>query len=229
MSRTGLLSVLLLTATLFLVAALLPDEQLSPQLDTPWNVTLSPRGNSQLLGITLGESTLLDAQRRWKEAAEITLFLPKQGDAKVEGYFERVTLGGIRASIVTEIEVTPEQLQQLTDQGARISTQGDGSRKITLNGAGLEIVEQSTINSLTYLPKANLQPEVIKKRFGIPLETFRIEKDQLEHWVYPHIGLDIVVSEERKEVLQYVPPADIERLLKPLREQATASPAPPPA
>lgn len=219
MSHTGLLAVLLFTGILFLGASLLPDEELNPQLDTPWNVTVSANGNSHLLGITLGESTINEAQQYWKEAPKITLFIPEQGTPKVEAYFQEVTLDGIRANIVTEIEISDTQLQTLVEQGARISTQGDGSRKVTLDGEGVTVVEQSPISSLTYLPKANLSPAVIKKRFGLPTHTFRMEKDKIEHWVYPLIGLDLVLSDETKEVLQYVPPREIGRLLEPLQQQ----------
>ena len=229
MNRTGLLAVLLLTAALFLIMMLLPDEQAAEPIHTPWSVTLSERGNSQLLGITLDESTLLQAQQQWRASPKITLFMPKEAPAKVEAYFERVTLGGIRASIVAEITVPETELTTLIDQGARISTQGDGSRKITLDGTGVGIVEQSIITSLTYLPKANLPSEVIKQRFGTPTETFRIEEDKIEHWIYPQIGLDLVFSEETKEVLQYVPPSRFERLLAPLRKRANAQPLQPPA
>ncbi len=225
MSRTGLLAVLLFTAILFVGASLLPDEELNPQLDTPWNVTVSPEGNSHLLGITLGKSTIHEAQQYWKEAPEITLFIPEQSTPKVEAYFQEVTLGGIRANIVAEVHVSETELQTLIAQGARISTQGDGSRKVTLDGEGVTVVEQSPISSLTYLPKANLSPEVIHKRFGLPTHTFRNEKEKIEHWVYPFIGLDLVLSEETKEVLQYVPPREIERLLKPLQQQFNDAPA----
>jgi len=230
MNRTGLLAVLLLTAALFLIMMLLPDEQAAEPIHTPWSVTLSERGNSQLLGITLDESTLLQAQQQWRASPKITLFMPKESPAKVEAYFERVTLGGIRASIVAEITVPETELTTLIDQGARISTQGDGSRKITLDGTGVGIVEQSIITSLTYLPKANLPSEVIKQRFGTPAETFRIEEDKIEHWVYPEIGLDLVFSEETKEVLQYVPPSRFDRLLAPLQRRTNAAqPLQPPA
>ncbi len=223
MSRTGLLAVLLFTAILFLGASLLPDEERNPQLDTPWNVTVSPEGNSHLLGITLGESSVDEAQQYWKKAPKITLFIPEQGTPKVEAYFQDVTLGGIRANIVVEAKVPNRQLQVLIEQGARISTQGDGSRKVTLDGDGVTAVEQSPISSLTYLPKADLPVAVIHKRFGLPTHTFRNEKEKIEHWVYPFIGLDLVLSEETKEVLQYVPPREIDRLLEPLQQLNVSS------
>ena len=215
MQRTGLLAVLLLTTLLFLAASFIPDESVGPQHNTPWDITLSTTGNSQLFGITLGESLLDDAQRQWKEAAEITLFLTEGAPSKVEAYFQQVTVGGLRASIVAEIQVNEKEMTTLINQGARISTQGDGSRKITLSDEGVEGVEQSVVNSLTYLPKSNLSKEIIQRRFGLPNQVFIMENG-VEHWVYPQWGLDISISEQEKEVLQYVPPSQFERLLAPL-------------
>lgn len=222
MDRTGLIAVLLLTATLFLVAGLLPEESSPPATHAPWDITLSPTGNSQLLGITLGESRLREAQILWQEAAEITLFLADESSAKVEAYFQQIAMGGVRARVVAEVGVEESQLQQIIDQGARISTQGDGSRKITLDGEGITIVEESPIISLTYLPKANLSAETLQRRFGPPAETLVMESG-VEHWLYPLSGLDIAISEEGKEVFQYVSPHQFERLSVPLRKQQSST------
>ncbi len=229
MNRTGLLAVLLFTAVLFLIASLLPDELTSPQIDTPWNVTINTVGDSHLFGITLGKSSVGEAEQYWREAPEITLFIPPAGAPKVEAYFQQVVLGGIRASIIAEVSLPDEQLQQLIADGARISTQGDGSRKVMLDGAGARIVEQSPISSLTYLPKANLSAEVIRKRFGNPDRIFHHDQEKIEHWIYPRIGLDLVLSAETKEVLQYVRPAEFERLLTPLQQRFSDGPDQPPA
>ncbi len=217
MQRNILLAVLALVALLFAGAQLLPDQPATSAEDAPWNITLSPSGNSQILGVTLEESPLREAELRWREAPKITLFLPESGRPKVEAFFQRVTPGGPRASIVAEITVSEANLERLIDSGARISTQGDGSRKVTLDGAGVEMVMNSIISSITYLPKSNLSAETIRKRFGEPSEIHPDPDEGVEHWIYPEIGLDIVTSEEGKELFQYVSPRHIGRLTAPLR------------
>ncbi|MBT3197417.1 MAG: hypothetical protein HN842_00320 [Gammaproteobacteria bacterium] len=225
MRRTGLLAVLLFTATLFLLAGLLPEEKTVPLTHTPWEVMLNAEGDSQLLGITLGKSRLSEAQLIWREQAEITLFLPREAPAKVEAYFQQINLGGIRASLVTEVQVEELRLQQIIDQGARISTQGDGSRKITLDGEGVTIVEESPIVSLTYLPRSNLSTETLQNRFGPPAETLLMATGT-EHWLYPRIGLDIAISGQGREVFQFVPPHQFDRLRIPLQSEGREGDAP---
>ena len=45
------------------------------------------------------------------------------------------------------------------------------------------------------------------------------EEPGVVHWLYPVKGLDVVVREEGKEVLQYVAPREFERLARPLVEK----------
>ncbi|MBC8518805.1 MAG: hypothetical protein H8D24_00160 [Gammaproteobacteria bacterium] len=209
------------TLSLIAIAAvailLLPDEDNSTSGTAPWEIIITPSGNSRLLGITIGESLLKEAQTVWQEEPEITLFLPENGEPKVEAYFQRIASGGVRASIVTEIKVDKPDLDYLINQGARISTQGDGSHKITLDGDGISLVENSIVSSITYMPKTDLTPQIIQQRFGEAGMKFSIE-DGLEHWIYPQYGLDIILSTEGREVLQYVSPKDIDRLTTPLIE-----------
>lgn len=219
MEKTGLLAVLLFTLLLFGAAFLLPEESSDAVNAHPWEINISPAGNSQVLGITLKESTLAEAEQLWTEAPKVTLFLSEE-ERKVEAFFAQTSLGGIRASIVAEISLSEDQIEQLIADGTRISTQGDGSRKITLDGDGLDQVRKSTIISMTYLPKTNLSTEIIERRFGKPAEI--IQSDPVTaHWIYPNDGLDIAISSEGREVLQYVPPSEIDRLIAPLRKAAT--------
>ncbi len=217
MQRTGLTTIVILVAVIFTIIELLPDETTKPIADTPWEIAISSSGNSHVLGITLGESILKDAETRWRKEPEITLFLPKQLPPKVEAYFQSINPGGIKASIVAEISMSEDNLNQLINSGARISTQGDGSRKISLDGNGIDKVMDSVISSITYLPRVNLSPQTIKNRFGKPSNIISVE-DGLEHWIYPEMGLDITISSEGREVFQYVPPSQIERLTVPLVE-----------
>lgn len=194
---------------------LLPDEDNSTNGTAPWEIIITPSGNSHLLGITIGESLLKNAQTVWQEEPEITLFLPESGDPKVEAYFQRIEMGGIRASIVAEIKVDKPALERLISRGTRISTQGDGSHKISLDGDGTSMVENSVISSITYIPKSDLAPQTIQQRFGEASVKYSIEEG-MEHWIYPEYGLDIIISTEGREVLQYVPPREIDRLTAPL-------------
>jgi hypothetical protein len=59
---------------------------------------------------------------------------------------------------------------------------------------------------------ADLEPAIIEKRFGTPAERIG-EYEEITHWLYPQLGLDIAVDRERKEVFQYVMPREFEALV----------------
>jgi len=73
------------------------------------------------------------------------------------------------------------------------------------------------IKSLTYIPKSNVDAELLKSRFGQAEETLKVDENT-EFWLYPKKGLVISFSQKGKEVLQYVPLADFERLRKSVQD-----------
>jgi len=69
---------------------------------------------------------------------------------------------------------------------------------------------------MTFIPTVNIDEASAIKRFGPATEIIRTS-EQVAHLLYPDKGLDIIINEDGKEVLQYVAPRDFERLRKPLR------------
>ena len=137
----------------------------------------------------------------------------------VEAYFDSVTLSGLKARMVLTMQLEPAELQKIFNRGARIATLGSGIRKVSLSDQDQARVLESPIGAITYLPRVNLDPELVTRRFGKPSEILLEAGTGVEHWLYPQKGLDIALSAEEKEVLQYVRPADFSALVKPLREQ----------
>ncbi len=213
------LGVLFFTLTLLAIGLLMPSKP--PQkVDglhyTPWAIT-HHADTTEVFGIQLGKTTLTEAEQQFKLHAETTLFLSEAGTLAVEAYFERVWLGGLKASMVLEIQPTPEQVTAILDAGTRVSTQGDGSRKISVDYAGQQTILHSPIVSITYLPNADLDETILLKRFGEPDEKISLESGKT-HWIYRQKGLDILLNEDAQEVFQYVAPNDLERLTAPLRD-----------
>jgi hypothetical protein len=101
----------------------------------------------------------------------------------------------------------------------------DGTtRKYTLAAADLQTAMQAPIQSLSFIPQANLDEATAVGRFGQPAERVR-SNDHVEHFLYPGKGLDLVLDTEGKELLQYVAPARFALLRAPLKVGPTASTA----
>jgi hypothetical protein len=222
MERYIFLGVLFFTLIALGIGMLLPGKPVQDaELYLPWQIEKTVKGSSRVFGLELGTSTLLEAQNRFRELYEVSLFSRDDGDKVVEVYFDSITLSGLRARVVLVMDLTPEQLNGFYERGVRIATMGSGGRKVTLDDADLLSLASMPIASLTYIPKSQLNAELVQARFGTPAERIR-EKDSesiVEHWLYPHYGLDLILNEKGKEVLQYIQPERFDSLRKPLIEK----------
>ncbi|MCW8955666.1 MAG: hypothetical protein OQL09_02190 [Gammaproteobacteria bacterium] len=189
-----------------------------PHSGFPWQIESQADGSIRVFSLVLGQSTLADAEQQFKEGAEITMFVPKDSEAVVEAYFNELTIGGLKSKMVVAFDLDSEQLQAMYDGGVRISTMGSGTRKVMLNSDHLQQVRQSVISGLTYMPSINLTAEFIQHRFGNPDQKIKDPDGDAIHWLYADKGVDVALSEQAKEVIQYVHPANFDRIRSPLIE-----------
>lgn len=221
MERNIFLGVVLLTIVLLALAFILPSSAPKGPVYLPWQIETTATGTSKVFGLELGQSTLRDAEQRFQEPYEVSMFVRDGGARVVEAYFDSIALSGIRAKVVLVIGLTAEQLTGFYERGVRIATLGGGNRKVTLADADMEALASLPIATLTYIPKADLSAELIEARFGRPAERIREQAGEggVEHWLYPQQGLDVALHDKGKEVLQYVPPANFDALRAPLLER----------
>ncbi|MBY0575883.1 MAG: hypothetical protein K2P67_04735 [Gallionellaceae bacterium] len=205
----GLLSALILAGSFFI-----PSQPVSDS-DRPWHIEHPAPDTTRIFGLTLGRSTTMDAEQRFHEEAKSSLFKSPDGQLAVEMFFEQITLAGLKARIVINIAVPDAELQGMYERGLRISGSGSG-KKITLAPDDANRVRTLPIASLTYMPSVRLEEVIINKRFGQPAQRIRETRSGAVHWLYPQHGLDITLGNEEKPVLQYVPPGDFDKLLRPL-------------
>ncbi|HEU0187378.1 MAG TPA: hypothetical protein VFR06_05735 [Gallionellaceae bacterium] len=215
MDRKIVLGITGLIVALALLAWLLPDRPTGTGETLPWHITHPTPDTTRVLGVTLGGSTLGEAEQVFQEAAEISLFKPNEGKLAVEAFFEEVKLNGLKARIVVTLALSQEELQGMFERGLRMNATGSGKR-ITLNTDDLAKVRLTPITSLSYLPTVQLDEAVLAKRFGTPAERIKEKKGGAVHWLYPQHGLDIAVSAGEKPLLQYVNPRDFGQLRTPL-------------
>jgi len=200
---------------------LTPKTAMEKRTDLPWQIVTNSDGTSKVFGLTIGHSTLADATRKIQESPEITMFVSPEGEKAVEAYFEQVNLGNVRAKMVVTAALGEQQLEQIYERGLRISKSSGGGRKVTLHPDDIALVNQTAISNITYLPRSNLDAEVITRLFGAPAIRIREQENNVVHWLYPEKGLDIALSEDKKEVLQYIAPAQFEQLSAPLMQSGT--------
>lgn len=207
-------SVAILSVLIFASSFFMPGKPVE-KTDLPWHIEHPAAGKVRIFGLTLGQSTTNEAERRFSEEAKPSLFKSPDGQLVVEMFFEQVTLAGLKSKIVVSIAVPDAELQGMYERGLRMSGTGSG-KKITLAQEDVLRVRALPISGLTYMPPVRLEDEAINKRFGQPSQRIKEKKSGAVHWLYPQHGLDITLGGGEKPVLQYVSPVDFDKLLQPL-------------
>ena len=135
-----------------------------------------------------------------------------------EGFFSEFTSGGLSGRIIVALSLPQEQLRLMAGRAAKHEPTETGSIKLRPHWQDQATLSASVIRSLTYIPYVDLDDEVIRSRFGDPERTLRVD-DQRVHYLYPQKGLDLLLDQKGKEVVQYVDPAQFAALIAPLQEQ----------
>lgn len=172
-----------------------------------------------MFGLTLEQTTLAQAEQLFENEPEVSLFA-KGEQRRIEAYFDDLTLDGLRSKMILTLAIPAPLLDSIFDRGARISGASSGGNKVSLSSADLTTVYQAPIATITYLPKIDLDPEVIRHRFGEPAQVVAESTSSIQHWLYPQLGLDIALHEDEKDVLQYVAPSRFHQQIEaPLAER----------
>ena len=225
MKNKVFLSVLLGGLLITVIGVMLPAPETDRSQFLPWQIEHTAQGGTRVFGITLGETTLQEAEQKLHSAAKVTMFVSPDGVYKIEAYFDKVLLGGFSSKMVMVIGISQEDAEAIFLRGARISTLGSGTNKVTLASPDMRLVYEMPIASLAYLTRATLDDELLLKRFGEPAARVTELENGTVHWLYPKLGLDIALDSNSKGVLQYVLPKDFAALVQPLREMTPAAEA----
>ena len=207
------LSLLALVLALLLPGGKEPDR--NPKL--PWNIRLDGLGGAEVFDLRLGVSTLDDARDLFNDNGKVSLFTGDEGEQALEAYFEQVFLSGLRADFILVLELDQEGLRALQDRGSRISRTTTTTHKVELASEDLARVGGLPIRLINYIPYANLDEELLVKRFGEPLERIPEAESPIVHWIYPETGLSIGFNPQGKELIQYVRPDRFQELLEVMR------------
>ena len=199
--------------------------------DLPWQVTALPGGGSQVLGLSLspnpsapapGSSTLGEVKQRWGEAVQIAIVAAPNETGNLEAYVDPMQAGFINGKAIITAHLPPDVIQGMRERATKTEYMGGTTRKATLSSADLAEALKAPVTAVSFIPAANLDEEIILTRFGQPAQRVR-SNGHLEHFLYPDKGLDLALDSEGKELLQYVAPAEFERLRQPLLNAASAS------
>lgn len=214
----SIIVILLLLFAAWLIAPEMSDDpnQRKRATDLPWQITYD-RTSSQVFGITLGQSTLAEAATALKTEYELAWFDNPNDSFDIEAYFARVTLSGLEAKVVLEIDKGNFDKEFLKKNSGKPEVSQSKAIKYPIADLKTTFSTQKVL-SIAYVPKVSLDEDLLKARFGEPEKVIKITAER-DHWLYSEKGLDIVVNRDGKEVIQYIAPSHFERLLKKVKDE----------
>ena len=207
-----------LTIVIIAMLSLKPGSERSTESvkGLPWQIEVLPEGRSKVFGVTLGQSTLGDAREQLGEDMTLAIIVASGQDiGALEMFYSRYKAGVFSGKLVLAADLAPEAVMQLMERAIKSGYMDSGARKFTLHPEDLPVALQAPLATMTFIPAVNIDEASAIKRFGPASEIIRAS-EQVAHLLYPDKGLDLIINENGKEVLQYVAPRDFERLREPL-------------
>ena len=188
----------------------------APGQDLPWQITATPDGAAlTVFGLTLGQSTVQDAVNKLGRRYELGVFQNPEGRLSLEAYFRDTVIGGLNVQMVLTARLSETMLNALRTHAGTGKPTAAGGRRYAVAEADIPVALDAVITAITYRPVVTFDAELVRKRFGEPTERIAVKDGT--HWLYPALGLDLLLGDQGQALLQYVPPVEFEpRLRAPL-------------
>lgn len=205
-------------AAFMLLRPVADRDQARPVEGLPWQIETLTDGSSRVFGLELGRSTLGDARQRFGDGMKLGIVAAKGEEGALEAYFDSVSAGIILGRMILVAALDPTSLARLRERATRRDFMNETTYRYSLDPDDVPLALRAPIAAITFIPAANLDADTVLGRFGQPDERLRVDA-HLEHFLYPGKGLDLILDDKGKEVLQYVAPREFARLREPLHQQ----------
>lgn len=179
----------------------------------PWQIEVTPEGNTRVLDIEIGKSTVAEVKQLWKIAPQIALFRSPEGVFKLEAFLGKVKIGPFQARVIFNLEASQAQLKQFAENSRSLDATPSGSHQMRLSEEDFERALLMTIDEMSYSPAVDTEVDMLKNLFGEAEQTIQIDENS-RYWLYPKRGLVILVNMEDKEVFHYFPLRNYQQVLQ---------------
>lgn len=165
------------------------------------------RGRLHVLGITLGASTLREAEIALQSRSDIALYIypaghPKAGQ-KLEAYFPAIA---DHTQVILRLDATPAQLHQIERRATRPHLYPNAVARSNLAPEDNLLAYKLMVTELTLIPSTALNTEALNARFGIPARVEHPEEKKTLLY-YPESGLVATLIEGEPAELHFSNPA----------------------
>ncbi len=181
----------------------------------PWQIDSLPDGSTRVFGLVPGRTTLGQAVAHLGDDMELAVMAAEGESGALEMYYAHYRAGLLSAKLVLGVDMDGKVLRRMQRNAASREVLESGTRKYQVSENDRDAALGAVIQTITFIPAINLDHDMVVSRFGEPAEILELA-DQNRHYLYPEKGLDVILGDEGKDVLQYVAPRDFERLREPL-------------
>lgn len=175
----------------------------SPVTGLPWQIDILPGGDTQVFGIMPGRTTFAEAIKQLGDDMELAIIAAPHETGSLEVYYSHHSFGPITGKVILVLDIAPGELSALRER----ALQDRGTRRYHLDPDDLPAVYRAPVKVISFMPSFNLDEEIVQARFGTPAEIIQVQAEQ-KHLLYPDKGLDLILSTNGKEVLQYLSPGE---------------------
>jgi len=213
------LSLIALVLLALIIPFFFPDvgrqEGADPNASLPWQIAVDGQGGSSVFGLKPGVSTLGEVRERLGNEIEVAIIAEPNEAGSLEGYYAQLPLGFVLAKMIVTVDAPDEAISAMRERAVKAKHMESTTRRITLHPDDLAAADRLPIRAIAVIPTVNLDEATVVRRFGDPGERI-VVSDRRTHLLYPKLGLDVVVDQDGKELLQYVAPHQFARLREPL-------------
>jgi hypothetical protein len=164
---------------------------------TPWNIDILENNKIRVFGVTLGKTTIQDANQIFASFPE-TRLVEKDEKLKLLAIYHELQFGGLVADIELSYNLDNDELKKLKD----VATTDAQSGHLRLP-EDIEMTLLSTnISKLVYKPSVDYEIDTILQRFGTPKSEQTISGN-VTRWIYSESGLDILINQNDLDIFTY--------------------------
>jgi len=163
-------------------------------------------GRLHVLGVTLGETTLNQAELILQSKSDVALYIypqehPKAG-LKLEAFFPAIA---DHTKVILLMDLDDKQLKEIETRATIPHLYENKVARMNLATDDVALVHKATVRELTLIPNLTISAETLKARFGEPDQVQSLTQDGAEY-SYDAIGLKAVISKDEPPVLHFSNP-----------------------
>ena len=183
-----------------MVIAVIGQEPPLNDLDyQPWDVNRLDNGSLHVLGITLGKTTIQEANQIYASFAKTRLQdLSSANDThshQLIAIYDELSIGGLIAKIQLGYQLDSETLSKVFKNATVAENNHSTENQVRLYEIDKKdevSLLNTPISSVTYIPTIDFGEDLIRQRFGQAIEELVINKEK-QLWFYPELGLQIYI------------------------------------